>query len=138
MLQLPEYITESVVFRAVLKGTQTLSPILYAPVQLLAGTIAQEFTYISRAIKLGSGVELAAYAYAYLPGGATLAVHHDLVDGSWQAMTLTETDALAFPQWTDRKYERAGITGVEGRIRIKGTGGPAARLLVGNLGAAKQ
>lgn len=138
VLQLAEYITETVEFRAVLTGTEKLSPVLYAPVQLLAGTIAEEFTYVSRAFKLGADVDLSAYLYAYLPGGAALSVEYDEADDDWTAMTLDETDPLAFPLWTDRKYSAAGITATEGRLRITGTGGPAARLVVGNLGAAKR
>jgi hypothetical protein len=138
VLQLAEYITETVQFRAVLKGTAKLSPVLFAPVELLAGEIAEEFTYVSRAIALGEDVDLAAYFYAYLPGGASLAVEYDAADDDWHEMALAETDDLAFPRWTDRKYSAEGITAVEGRLKITGTGGPAARLIVGNLGAAKK
>lgn len=138
VLQLNEHITETVEFRAVLKGTEKLSPVLYAPVELLAGNIADEFTYVSRAFPLGADVDLSAYLYALLPGGATLSVEYDAADDNWQPLPLTETDQLAFPLWTDRKYAAANITAVQGRLRITGTGGAAARLIVGNLGAAKK
>ena len=136
VLQLQEYVTETVEVRAVLTGTEKLSPILYAPLELLAGRIGESMTYVSRAFALGNPAELVAYMKAFLPGGATLAVEYDLADGDWRELPLGDVEALAFPQWVERRHEETGIVGTEGRIRITGTGGPAARLVVGDLGAA--
>lgn len=136
VLQLQEYVTETVEVRAVLTGTEKLSPILYAPLELLAGEIAMSMTYVSRAFQLGNPAELVAYMKAFLPGGATLTVDYDLADGNWQSLPVDATEALAFPQWVERKHKKTGVIGVEGRIRITGTGAPDARLIVGDLGAA--
>lgn len=135
-LKLTEYLTETVEWRAVLTGTEQLSPILYAPVQLHAGSIAASFTYVSRAFAFGEDVDPSAYFYAYLPGGATVAVHYDKADDDWQAMSLGDQHQLAWPQWSERRYDATGVTAVQGRIRITATGGPAARVEVGQLGAA--
>lgn len=136
VLQLQEYVTETVEVRAVLTGTLKLSPILYAPLELLAGEIATSMTYVSRAFALGNPAELVAYMKAFLPGGATLSVEYDKADGDWQELPLDDVEALAFPQWVERRHEQSGVVGVEGRIRITGTGGPSARMIVGDLGAA--
>jgi hypothetical protein len=135
VLQLTEYITETVEMRAVLIGTEKLSPILYAPVELVAGEIAEEFTYVTRAFDLGTTARIATYLKAYLPGGSSLTVALSKDGGAWTSMPLDETEALTFPLWTERKYELSGQTATTARIRITGAGGPAARLIVGDLGA---
>lgn len=136
VLQLDEYITEKVKLRAVLTGTEKLSPILYAPVELLAGTIADTATYVSRAFKLGNNVNLTAYFKAFLPGGATAAIEYDKADGNWTELPLGATEQLSFPFWVERKHSKNAITAPEGRLRITVTGGPAARVVLGDLGAA--
>lgn len=136
VLQLTEYLTETVQLRVVLKGTEKLSPILYAPIELIAGKIAQEFTYICRAFKFGEPVTLTSYFKAFLPGGATVKIEYDLADGSWQELPLVDTEQLSFPQWVERKNSVTNIRAHQGRLKITGTGGPSARLIVGDLGAA--
>jgi hypothetical protein len=134
VLQLTEYITETVEMRAVLRGTNKLSPILFAPVELIAGEIAQELTYVTRAFTLGTAVRIATYLKAFLPGGSSLTVEISKDGGAWVNMPLDSTEALAFPQWTERKYELTGQTADLVRLKITGTGGPAARIILGDLG----
>jgi len=136
VLQLTEYITETVQLRAVLTGTEKLSPILYAPVWLIAGKIANSGTYISRAFKLGAALDLTAYYKVALPAGSTAIVEYDKADDNWLALTLDSTEALSDPAWVERKHAVAGITATQGRLRITVTGGPAARPRLGDLGAA--
>lgn len=136
VLQLTEYLNETIQLRAVLTGTEKLSPILYAPVELIAGKIAQELTYISRAFNFGQPVTLTSYFKAFLPGGATVKIEYDLSDGNWQELPLMETEQLTFPQWVERKHSAGNIRAHQGRLKITGTGGPSARLIVGDLGAA--
>lgn len=136
VLRLTEFITETVQLRAVLKGNGKLSPILFAPVYLIAGTIATTGTYVSKAFDFGTGVDLAAYMKAALPSGATLAVAYDKADGNWIALPVTETDVLTDPAWVEKKFSASGITATQGRLKITITGTPAARPRVGDLGAA--
>jgi len=136
VLQLTEYITETVQLRAVLSGTEKLSPTLFAPVILVAGEIAAEGTYVTRAFKLGSAVKLTSYMKAMLPSGATLDVKYDKADDNWITLPLSATELLTDPAWVERKFEATGITATEGRLKLTITGGPAARPLVGDLGAA--
>lgn len=135
VLQLTEFITETVQMRAVLTGTNRLSPILFAPVELIAGRIETSFTYVTRAFDLGTAARIATYLKAYLPGGSGLTLALSKDGGAWTNMPLDETEALGFPLWTERKYELDGQTATTARIRITGAGGPAARLIVGDLGA---
>ena len=135
VLQLTEYLTEQVTLRAVLSGTEKLSPVLFAPVDLIAGQVAQQLTYITRSFTLGEAVRVAAYFKAYLPGGATTSMSISVDGGAWQALPLAAVEQLAYPLWTERKYQLTGLTGTTARLRITGTGGPSARLIIGDLGA---
>jgi len=135
VLQLTEFITETVTMRAVLTGTAKLSPILFAPVELVAGEIATTLTYITRAMSLGAAVRIASYLKAYLPGGSTVAMDFSIDGGAWTSLPLAETEALAFALWTERKFEVTGQTGTLVRLRVTGTGGPAARIILGDFGA---
>ncbi|WP_375693468.1 hypothetical protein, partial [Bartonella sp. AP23HLJMH] len=61
LLSLTEYISEKVKLRAILKGTEKLSPILFAPVQLIAGKIHKTATYVTRAFTFGEKARLTSY-----------------------------------------------------------------------------
>jgi len=135
VLQLTEFITETVQLRAILTGTEKLSPVLFAPVQLVAGKIGTTLTYVTRAFTLGNAVRLSSYLKAFLPGGATAAMDYSKDGGPWTTLPFVSADALAFPLWTERKHEVTGQTGTTVRLRITATGGPAARLIIGDLGA---
>ncbi len=136
VLQLTEFITETVQLRAVLKGTEKLSPVLYAPVWFVAGAIATSGSYVCRAFNLGSVVKLTSYMKAFLPAGATLTAQYDLADDNWQALPTVATEVLAAPGWVERKMEVTGLNAIQGRLKLTFTGGPAARPLFGDLGAA--
>ncbi len=136
VLQLKEYINETVELRAVLKGTQKLSPVLHAGVQLIAGSIRTTGDYVTRAFKFGSAVRLTSYIKAMLPAGSTMTLEYDKADDNWIAVPLLATEALSDPAWVERKFEKTAITATEGRLRIKITGGPASRPAFGDFGAA--
>ncbi|ASS56886.1 DUF4815 domain-containing protein [Rhizobium leguminosarum] len=135
VLQLTEFITETVEMRAILTGTATLSPILFAPVELVAGAIATELTYVTRAFDLGTAVRITSYLKTYLPGGSTITMSYSKDGGAFAALPLVDTDPLAFPLWTEKKFEATGQTGVQVRLKITATGGPDARLAIGDFGA---
>ncbi|MDM9647758.1 DUF4815 domain-containing protein [Rhizobium sp. S163] len=135
VLSLTEFITETVHLRAVLTGTEKLSPILYAPIELIAGKIATELTYVTRAFTLGEAVRVANYFKAYLPGGATIAMSYSVDGGAFVNVPVTSIEALAYPLWSERKHEKTGLNGTNIRLKLTGTGGPDARLIIGDFGA---
>jgi len=135
VLQLSEYITEKVKIRAILQGTETLSPVLYAPVTLVLGRIAENAAYVSRAFTLGENVRIAAYVKAYLPGGAGMEMSLGIDGGSPQAMSFSGAEQLSVPLWSERKYEAKGLSGRQARLRIAIKGGPQARICLGDFGA---
>lgn len=135
LLELTEHVTDTVQVRAVLTGTDKLSPVLYAPVNLIAGNIAGTGTYVTRAMALGAGVRVASYFKAYLPGGATVAMSYSIDNGPFVELPFDDSEPLAYPLWSERKHEKTPLTGATIRLKITASGGPAARVLVGDLGA---
>jgi hypothetical protein len=135
VVQLAEYVTETVALRAVLTGTQKLSPILYAPVMLVAGSIAAAGTYVSRAFDAGVAVDLVAYLKAFLPPGGSVTFSWDAADDDWHELAADSTDALAVQNWVEKKFSAADITAAQIRIKVAIAGGPAARVVAGDLGA---
>ena len=135
LLQLTEHLTDTVRLRAVLTGTDKLSPVLYAPVELIAGNIAASGTYVSRAMTLGAAVRATAYFKAYMPGGAAVSMEYSIDNGPWTELPFVDAQALAYAMWTERKHNKTPLTGTTIRFRITVSGGPAARVQVGDFGA---
>ncbi len=134
VLQLAEYITETVTLRAILTGTETLSPILYAPVELIAGEIAEEATYVSRAFDIDGADRVSAYVKASLPGGSTLVLEYDHADDAWQSLPLTATEISPDPAWVEQNHRKASLAAPLMRIKLTLAGGPAARPRAADLG----
>ncbi|WP_375657171.1 DUF4815 domain-containing protein [Bartonella sp. CM120XJJH] len=135
LLSLTEYISEKVKLRAILKGTEKLSPVLFAPVQLIAGKIHKEATYVTRAFAFGEKARLTSYIKTFLPGGATFSLEMQLDDGAFTPLKLEETEQLAEPLWTERKFVSSDKTAKQARLKLTLTGGPAARSMVSDFGA---
>ncbi|WP_375654006.1 DUF4815 domain-containing protein [Bartonella sp. AP19HLJMH] len=135
LLSLTEYISEKVKLRAILKGTEKLSPVLFAPVQLIAGKIHKEATYVTRAFAFGEKARLTSYIKTFLPGGATFTLEMQLDDGAFVPLTLEETEQLSEPLWTERKFISGDKTAKQARLKLTLTGGPAARSMVRDFGA---
>ncbi|WP_375702408.1 DUF4815 domain-containing protein, partial [Bartonella sp. AA89HNZF] len=135
LLSLTEYISEKIKLRAILKGTEKLSPVLFAPVQLIAGKIHKEATYVTRAFAFGEKARLTSYIKTFLPGGATFTLEMQLDDGGFTSLTLDETEQLSDPLWTERKFVSSDKTAKQARLKLTLTGGPAARSMVSDFGA---
>ncbi|WP_375656078.1 DUF4815 domain-containing protein [Bartonella sp. MR63HLJHH] len=135
LLSLTEYISEKVKLRAILKGTEKLSPILFAPVQLIAGKIHKTATYVTRAFTFGEKARLTSYIKTFLPGGATFTLEMQLDDGAFVPLKLDETEQLSEPLWTERKFVSSDKTAKQARLKLTLTGGPAARSMVSDFGA---
>jgi len=127
-----EYVTEVVQLRAVLKGSEKLSPVLFPGVQLVAGTIRASGTYISRAMAMGTGVRVATNLATKLPAGSTLKIEHDATDNNWVEATFG-AQSLLDEGWIEREYSKNPYSAALGRIRLTLTGSPAARPSVADL-----
>ncbi|PIT68177.1 DUF4815 domain-containing protein, partial [Bartonella tribocorum] len=135
LLSLTEYISEKVKLHAILKGTEKLSPVLFAPIQLIAGKIHKEATYVTRAFAFGEKARLTSYIKTFLPGGATFTLEMQLDDGRFTPLKLDDTEQLAEPLWTERKFISGDKGAKQARLKLTLTGGPAARSMVRDFGA---
>lgn len=129
-----EYLTETVVLRAVLRGNDRISPVLYPGTLIAGGSLRQTGTYVSRLFPFGSAVEVSALFAALLPAGSGAAVEVRTEGSAWQATTLDSTSVLG-SGWVEPKYKRPGVTGLQGQIRVSLTGSPAARPSIARLRA---
>ncbi|WP_455466231.1 DUF4815 domain-containing protein [Bartonella sp. B39] len=135
LLRLTEYISEKVQLRAILKGTEKLSPVLFAPVQLIAGKIHKTATYITRAFAFGEKARLTSYIKTFLPGGSSFSMEMQVDDGAFVPLTLEETEQLSEPLWVERKFISGDKTAKQARLKLTLTGDPSARSMVRDFGA---
>ena len=134
VLQLGEYLTETVEVRAVLNGTETLSPILYAPVEVIAGSIEAEALYVTRAFSIEDAIRVTTALKLALPPGSAATMRYQIDGGSWTDYPVTATELSPDPTWVEREHKVESISGDLMRLEIKLTGGPAARPRAADLG----
>jgi len=129
-----EFLNEVITVRAVLTGTDKISPILYPGTLIVGGRIRTSGTYVTRLFPMGSGVRVNALMAQFTPAGSTVTVECDNGGGSFNALTAGTSTVLG-NNWSDVKYERNPFTAANGRIRITIAGGPAARVAVARMRA---
>lgn len=134
-LRLDAFYTGTIVIRAILAGSRTISPILFPRVLAVVGTLAASGTYVSRAFAMGEAIRFTARLKASLPTGATLTVEYDKADDIWTAIALDSAQAIE-QGWQERRYDADPITATQGRLRLTLTGNPAARPVVSDLRTA--
>lgn len=113
---------------AVLRGTSTESPTLFAGTQAVFGNVAESATYVSRAVPCAAGARVTATFEALLPGGSGVTVEFQKGDGTWQTVALTSSSAVG-DGWTERIHTVSSFTagGAETRVRLTLSGSAAAR-----------
>ena len=141
VLELTERVTETVVVFAVLTGTATASPTLFPGVQLIAGSLRDTATYVSRAFTVAGAGRVPARLKSLLPSGSGLTVELQRGDEGWEVIPLRATEVLEAGGWVDRSHEIDPLDpqpawGFETRVRLTLTGGPAARPSLADLRVA--
>lgn len=135
-LELPEYITEDVTLRAVLKGTDKVSPALYPDVQFIPGELQTEGTYGGRVYTMGNPVDIFVWMKTKLPGSSTLLVEVDKADEDWTTVVQTAVEPIE-NNWIEATHELSGHAAPSGgRIKLTLTGSPDARPSVADLRTA--
>ncbi|MFT0861758.1 DUF4815 domain-containing protein [Ancylobacter sp. G4_0304] len=127
-----EYVTETVTIRAVLRGSEKVSPTLYPGVTVAAGKLRASGTYVTRAMELGTAIRHTTRIKTLLPAGSAVTVQIDKTDGIWAALPVG-TDEVLPTGWRERSYTVDPITAFEGRIKLTLTGTPAARPALSDL-----
>jgi hypothetical protein len=128
------FVTESIILRAILTGTDKLSPTLFPDVLMIVGTLQTTGTYISRAFEMGSAIRMSAFYKAFLPAGAAATVEIDAADDDWDVVSVHATEAIN-DGFIEREHRVTPYTATQGRIRVTLTGTPAARPLLADLRA---
>ncbi|KFL31739.1 virulence protein [Devosia riboflavina] len=134
VLQLPEYLTETVSVRALLTGTHTLSPVLFGQVQVVAGSIESEALYVTTAFPIEDAIRVTTAVKAALPSGSAKTLRYQVDGGAWSTSAVTATELSPDPTWVEHEHKIEGISGDLMRIEIKLTGGPAARPRAADFG----
>lgn len=126
------YVSETVTLRAVLAGTETISPVLYPGTMIAGGRIRATGTYVTRAFEIGVSKTVSALFAAFLGSGGTVSVEVDAGDDNWVDLDLDSTYTLG-EGWVEPKYELASYSAAEGRLRVTMTGGPDSRTSIAAL-----
>ncbi|TIW97779.1 DUF4815 domain-containing protein [Mesorhizobium sp.] len=128
------FFTGNAALRAILTGTEKVSPIMGRDVLAIKGTMQASGVYVSSAFTMGTAIRLDAVMKTKLPAGSTLTVENDAANDVWQALPQTVAAALADGTF-ERTYSDNSYTAVKGRVRLTLTGTPAARPAVSDLRA---
>ncbi|WJI45108.1 DUF4815 domain-containing protein [Mesorhizobium sp. C120A] len=128
------FFTGNASLRAILTGTEKVSPIMGRDVLAIKGTMQASGVYISRAFAFGTAIRIDGVMKTRLPAGSTLTVEYDKADDIWLPLPQVSATALADGTF-ERTYRTTGLTAIQGRIRITETGTPAARPAVSDLRA---
>jgi hypothetical protein len=125
-VSLASYITETVTLRAVLTGTEKISPVLYPGAALVAGRLRTEGSYISKVFRMDGSSRISAVIEASLPAGSSMQLSVDAGDDAWSAMTQTSSEQLR-DGWNEPKFDKTGFSAPKGRVRVVLAGDPSAR-----------
>jgi hypothetical protein len=127
-IQLAEDLNVALTMKALLKGTTTASPYLFAGSQAVLGNLGETGTYVSRAIPCAANAKVSCTFEALLPGASSATVEFQTSSGTWQAVSLTSSSAVG-DGWVEQVFTVASFAagGTTTRVRLTLTGAAAAR-----------
>jgi hypothetical protein len=127
-IQLAEDVNVPLTLSAVLRGTTTVSPYLFAGSQAVFGNLGETGTYVSRAVPCAASAKVSCTFESLLPGASSVLVEFQKSDGTWQTVSLTSSSPVG-DGWVEQTYTVASFTaaGTTTRVRLTVTGAAAAR-----------
>lgn len=133
-IQLAEDVNVPLTMSAVLRGTTTESPYLFAGTQAVYGNLGETGTYVTRAVPCAANAKVSVTFESLIPGGAGVTVEIQKIDSTWQTVTQTSSSAVG-DGWTEQVFTVASFTagGSTTRARITLSGTAAARPQVRQL-----
>jgi len=133
-IQLAEDVNVPLTMSAVLRGTTTESPYLFAGTQAVYGNLGETGTYVTRAVPCAASAKVSVTFESLIPGGAGVTVEIQKSDSTWQTVTQTSSSAVG-DGWTEQVFTVASFTagGSTTRARITLSGTAAARPQVRQL-----
>jgi hypothetical protein len=114
---LQERLTDTLVAKAILKGTSTMSPALYPGVQVVLGNLIEEADYITRVIPAGSNTKVSVTYEAYLTGLADVKVYVESAANTWTLSNLTSSENTG-NSWVERTHVVTGFNGDTVRVKL--------------------
>jgi hypothetical protein len=133
-VELAEDLNEALTLSAVLRGTTTESPYLFAGTQAVLGNLGETGTYVSRAVPCAANAKVSCTFEALLPGASSVLVEFETSSGTWQSVTMTSSSAVG-DGWVERIHTVASFAagGTTTRVRLTLNGTAAARPQVRQL-----
>jgi hypothetical protein len=114
---LQERLTDTLIAKAILRGTSTMSPALYPGVQVVLGNLIEEADYITRAIPAGSNTKVSVTYEAYLTGLADVKVYVESAANAWILVNLTSSENVG-NSWVERTHVVTGFNGENVRVKL--------------------
>ena len=127
-IQLAEDVNVPLTLSAVLRGTTTASPYLFAGNQAVLGNLGETGTYVSRAVPCAAGAKVSCTFESLLPGASSVTVEFQKSDGTWHTVSLTSSSPVG-DGWIEQIHTVATFAagGTTTRVRLTLTGTAAAR-----------
>lgn len=127
-IQLAEDVNVPLTMSAILRGTATESPYLFAGSQAVYGNLGETGTYVSRAVPCAANARVSLTFESLLPGASGVTVEFQKSDSTWQTVSQTSSSAVG-DGWTEQVFTVASFTagGTTTRARVTLTGSAAAR-----------
>jgi hypothetical protein len=128
LIRLAEDVNVPLTLSAVLRGTTTLSPYLFAGTQTVLGNLGETGTYVSRAVPCAAGAKVSCTFEALLPGASSVLVEIQRADLAWEVVAVSSTAGVG-DGWTEQVHTVANFAngGSQTRVRITISGSAAAR-----------
>lgn len=133
-IQLAEDLDEPLTLSAILRGTATESPYLFADTQAVLGNLSETANYVTRAVPCAANARVTVTFEALIPGASGVTVEVQKSDGTWQAVALTTSSPIG-DGWTEQIHTVSSFTagGTTTRARITLAGSASARPQVRQL-----
>ena len=133
-IALAEDVNVALSMSAILRGTTTESPYLFAGTQAVLGNLGETGTYVTRAVPCAAGAKVSVTFESLIPAAASVLVEVQKSDSTWQTVALTSSSAVG-DGWTEQVFTVASFTagGTTTRTRLTLTGSAAARPQVRQL-----
>ena len=104
--------------KAVLRGSELNSPVLFPGLQVVLGDLVENADYISRSIPAGINSKVNVTYEAELPGYANVMVELLDATGKWQEIELTSSKPIG-DGWEERVHVLNGFTADRTRVRLR-------------------
>lgn len=125
-LALRERLNGNVNIKAVLRGSNLRSPVMFPGLQAILGNMSESADYVTRAIPAGVNRKVTVTYESLLPGLANVVVEVEDDNGDWQAIPLDSGKPVG-DEWEERTHILTGFTADDTRVRLTITGNPLYR-----------